>query len=436
MRMCTRTRILSALAAILVAACGGDKSPSKPAGKPAPAKTATPDDGGETPVGDGCEALDLPAPKDGEGVQVFVDMQLDAGEERQVCKLVLPSAAVNVNWTEGVYTHGSHHATLSRTSYRDTIPTRTITGVMKDGSVANDCESLGADWDTQGVITAGHAQGESAETTFPRKGELPDDVAMKIAGNEVLLLNFHMFNTSDQPVHACYKQNLYGIPDDQVKQEAGSMFYYDSYITVPASGTSTATMACPVQHDVTLAAQVSHMHRRGDGYTATLLDGDPLSGGAEVQKLYEGTDWAEPVVKVNTPTIALKTGQWIKWQCHYSNTETRDVAQGQQTTDEMCMFVGTYWPRSPEMDWCMPAGGSGLAQAYTSGRVLGDGTKNGKDMMDCWSKSPKLVNGGGPSSNAGRYATQTCVTQSCPAASGHFMDALTGRVDPASLSCD
>jgi len=54
-----------------------------------------------------------------------------------------------------------------------------------------------------------------------RRATLPDDVALKIAANEVLELNFHMFNTGDQPIHACYKQNLYGIPDAQVKQEAG-----------------------------------------------------------------------------------------------------------------------------------------------------------------------------------------------------------------------
>jgi hypothetical protein len=245
-----------------------------------------------------------------------------------------------------------------------------------------------------------------------------------------------MFNASDEPVHACYKQNLYGIPDEQLKQEAGTMFYYDSFITVPANGTSTATMACPVVHDVTLVAQVSHMHRRGDGYSATLLDGDPLAGGAEMQTLYEGKDWAEPVVKVNSPTIDLKTGQWIRWQCHYTNSEARDVAQGQQTTDEMCMFVATYWPRTPEMDWCMPPTGTGLAQAYSSGRILADGTMNGTDFVDCWTKSPQLVNGGGPTSNAGRFTSQSCVTRSCANVSGHLNDLGSGKVDPATLSCD
>jgi hypothetical protein len=419
---------------LLLAACGSDGASSTPKSTPNKAMQT-----GSVAQADGCDAIDLPAPKKDEGFQVSIDMQLDPGEERQVCRLVMTPAAVNLNWSEGIYTKGSHHALLARTSYRDALPSQNIKGdSVDDASQVADCVSLGSDWDTQAVIAGGHAVGESPNTTLGVKGTLPDDVALKIASNEVLELNFHMFNAGDKPVHACYKQNLYGIPDEQVKQEAGSMFYYNPFITVPANSTATATMACPIAHDVTLGDQVSHMHSRGDGYTATLLDGDPLGGGNAVQELYKGTDWAEPVVKIDSPRIDLKQGQWIEWSCHYTNHESRNVAQGQQTTDEMCMFVGMYWPRSPEMDWCMPAPTDAMPKpkSYSAGRLLASGTMDGSQFLDCWTKSPQVIGGGGPDSASDRFASQSCFTGSCAKVSSQVNDFSSGKVDPTTVTCD
>jgi hypothetical protein len=423
---------MSGIVAALTAGTNGCSSSSgtempSPTGTKKPAATST-----ET-AADGCDAIVLAPPAAGAGVQISIDLPLEAGQERQVCRLVMPGLAVNMNWADGIYTKGSHHGLTARTTYRDALPTQNIRGeAVQDASQIADCETVGSNWDVQGILAGGHTAGESSQTELNAKGTLPDDVALKVAANEVLELNFHMFNTSDHPIHACYKQNLYGIRDDQVRTEAGIMFYYNSFITVPANGRASTTMACPVVHDVTLAEQVSHMHKRGVGYTALLLDGDPLAGGQEVQKLYEGTDWLEPVVKVNSPALPLSRGQWIQWSCDYENPENRNVAQGQQTTDEMCMFIGTYWPRSPEMDGCRP---EGSMNNYKSSRLLANGTKNGAEFLDCWNNSPKVVGGGGPESSADRYTTQRCFTDSCAQVSGRINE-FGSSLDPSSIPCD
>jgi hypothetical protein len=360
-------------------------------------------------------------------------MDLEAGAERQVCKLVLADAKLNLNWSEGLFTSGSHHALVLRTPYRDALPAQNIRNEAVDASEVADCVAAGSDWNIGGVIAGGRAVDGDPGSTFPNKGDLPDDVAIKIESNEVLEINFHMLNATTKATHACYKANLYSIPDAQVNTEAGVMFYYNNFITIPANGTFKADMACPVTQDVTLAAQVSHMHQRGTNYSASLLDGDPLAGGSEVQKLYETTQWEEPAFKVNSPALALKQGQWIRWSCDYVNPEARDVAQGQQTTDEMCMFVGAYWPRSNEMDWCMPLGGT---QFYTGARPLGQGTMNGADFANCWAQSPQIVGGGGPDDSADRFATQRCFTDTCPAVSGLVNEAYLGTVDITTVTCN
>ena len=383
---------------------------------------------------DGCEAIKLDPPKPGAGVQVKIEMPLGPGEERQVCRLVLLEEAVNLNWSEGLYTRGSHHGLTARTSYRDALPTENIRGEpVADASQLATCESLNSDWDIFAVIAGGHAADSTPKASLHSKGTLPDDVALKIDANEVLAVNFHMINVTDKPIKACYKQNLYSIPDAQVKHEAGTMFYYNSFLTLPARSKTTSTMACPIQHDVMLADQVSHMHKRGVGYKAELLDGDPLMGGKAIDTLYETNTWDEPIVAINQPARTLQTGQWIRWSCDFQNPEDRNVAQGQQTTDEMCMFLGTYWPRSPEMDFCIAEGSQ---RGYSASRLLSNGTMNGAQFIDCWNNSPQKVGGGGPESADARYATQRCFTGSCPKVAGRINDFNTGKVDPNTVGCD
>lgn len=426
-----RSLALSAALSIALGGCTNDDHPSKPMHE-TPA-----DDGGGGAAEpkdaatsmDGCDALELAPPPAGHGVQIVTEMTLDPGTERQTCRLVMTGEDINLNAANGIFTDGSHHATVWRTSHTDAIPTVNVTGQTLDTSGPVDCLSSG-DWNGTGVITAGHSVAAPADLAEKINHPLPDGIAYKIKGNEVLLMNFHMANFTDHVVHACYKQNLPSIPDDEVKQEAGLMFFYNTFITIPAKSTATADMACPVTKDVTVMSAVSHMHRRGDGYTATLLDGDPIAGGKKVQELYKSPEWNEPAPNIFDPPLALKAGQWIRWACDYENTEQRDVAQGQQTTDEMCMFVGAYWPRNPGWEQCGFDG---------AGRNFGTGKMNGAQFVDCWNNSTKQLGlyGGGASDSQSRYAAQRCVTESCPNVSALASDYIyRGKQDVLDATCD
>lgn len=382
--------------------------------------------------GEGCGAIDLPPPAQDEGVQVALEIDLEPGQERQVCKLVKLDNPINLSSSRGAFTLGSHHGLLQATAYHGEYPTENLRGEpVEDPEAVIECLTPGDIWDTQAVVAIGSPVGHPSK--LGAAGVLPRDVATKLGAGDVFVMNFHMLNFTDKPMKACYKQNLYGIPDEQVKAEAGTMFYYNPFITVPANGRSSTTMACPVTEDVMLAAQVSHMHSRGVGYRARLLDGDPLAGGRELQSLYEGDEWDEPAVQVNSPAIQLHAGQWIEWTCEYDNPEPRNIAQGQQTTDEMCMFIGTYWPRSARMDGCVM---SDEEEAPSARRFLGNGEKNAVEMLTCLQQSPRVFTGGGAEDSAERYESQICLTESCPRASGYLRELTSGEMSPEDVSCD
>ena len=415
------------LATTVVACSDGSRSPRTTTKAPPDEPDANPP-GHSVGGSDGCDSLDLEPPMPGHGVQIVTEMTLEPGTERQTCKLLMTGEDINFNYGDGIFTEGSHHATVWRTSHLDTIPTRNVEGQTLDTSGPVDCLSTG-DFNGTGVVATGRNV-NTDPNIYGWKDALPDDVAFKIRANEVLVMNFHMANLTDHTVHACYKQNLPSLPAEQVKQEAGLMFFYNDFVTVPASSTAKADMACPVTADITVSTAASHMHRRGIGYTATLLDGDPIAGGKEIQQLYQSTEWEEPVARSFKPALQLKTGQWIRWECDFKNTESRDVAQGQQTTDEMCMFVGAYWPRNPGWEQCGVNG---------AGRMFGTGTMDGKGFIDCWNKSVQRLGlyGGGAGDAANRYAAQRCVTESCPAVSALANDYIY-RGDQAivNATCD
>jgi hypothetical protein len=379
------------------------------------------DSGGTTQSGiEACDAIDLVEPAD--GVQFKTALSLAAGEEREVCQLVKLDRDLNLNWSQGYYTTGSHHALVRRTEYKDSIPETTLDGQTLDGTKVHTCETPSALWKAGETIAGGRPVSQKISDSLDQ-GVLPEDVAFKLVKGEYVLTNFHMLNATKKPLTACYKANLHGIPAERVKREAGSIFWYNPFITVAGRSQSTARMACQIPENITLATSVSHAHKRLASYTASLLTGDPAKGGSEVRRLYEGSAWDTPPVNIFSPPLELSKGQWIDYQCHFSNPEDRNVAQGFHTTDEMCMFIGAYWPKLENFDFC---GNFADSQAA---RVYGAGTRNGADVLKCFqglTKEHAAFSGGGPASSADRFATLSCVTQACPEASapiGPFLSA-------------
>jgi hypothetical protein len=143
------------------------------------------------------------------------------------------------------------------------------------------------------------------------------------------------------------------------------------------------------------------MHKRGVGYLATLTDPQ----GMPVDELYRGTEWAEVVMRRNEPPKQLKAGQLIDYKCEYANREDRVVTQGLATTDEMCMFVGLYYPRNRKFELC------GLndqwAGAFVGAQWVGSGSKGGLETVGCFMSAKDSAEDKGESFYG-------CVVDSCP----------------------
>ena len=326
------------------------------------------------------ESLD--APPAGQGFQYQMVSALDAGQEIERCKFVVaPPAGMNVNHDEVRYTPGSHHVLLYLTDYKS-VPTVDINGKPHDTSGTFDCaQGATADWEVTGVIAGAQSFAGGSMVS------LPPGVAVQVPGGAVILMNTHYLNASPKPITAEARVNVFTIPTDQMKQAGGVLFFYNPIISIPAGSTASARMRCQFDTDVTVTNIQSHMHRRAVNYEAKWYD----KAGQLVESLYTNTDWENVPVKEFAPGKVIPAGSSFDYRCDYKNTEGHDIRQGASTKDEMCMLIGSYYPRKPEIDNCLKPTwyGNGnkscnLALACSVGAL---GNQSFADLIDCVSDS-------------------------------------------------
>lgn len=314
-----------------------------------------------------------------QGVQYLLESRLAPFQETERCMFIkVPVAGMNIVKDDIRYNAGSHHVLAWMTPYKE-IPTKGRNGQDIDTSGVFDCSNgPGDDFDLTGIV----AGTQSNEGGFARG--LPEGVAVKVKGGSVLLLDVHYVNTSGATIDTRTFFNLHTIADEDVVTEAGILFLYNFFIAVPGQGESSAAMRCPVPSDVTLVSGQSHMHQTGVGFLAETVAADGTR-----TELYRETDWDEPHLQIyaDGAGTVLKAGTSLSWNCDYKNNSADDIFQGGSSKDEMCMFLGTYYPRVPELEYCSPA--ADPTAWMTEAIVEPTGTKTGAETLACLSSVKK-----------------------------------------------
>ena len=164
----------------------------------------------------------------------------------------------------------------------------------------------------------------------------------------------------------------------------------------------------------------SGMHRRGVGYQATLR----LPDGSDTP-LYTSPSWENVPVETFAPGKLLPAGSAVDYRCHHHNDEDRTVLQGFTTRDEMCMFVGVYYPRDSALERCA-LDDTWWTSDFAATHV-GHGAVSCAATLDCFSNAPRDDKGDG-------FAQ--CIDASCPAAADALWAAERCRMFHAHGACD
>ena len=137
-----------------------------------------------------------------------------------------------------------------------------------------------------------------------------------------------------------------------IQQQAGILFFYDPFIDVPAGATAKASMRCPIteRHHPPLRLVALPLARR----RLQRVERHGRRPARDDRRSTRRT--AGPAPTTRTSSMPVKGGSLLRFECDYDNTAgTAEYFAGQSAqTNEMCMFIGTYYPEMGQLtDFCL-----------------------------------------------------------------------------------
>jgi hypothetical protein len=267
-------------------------------------------------------------------IRYSFDVTVPAGAEEFRCiyaQLPADRDVVNVDHVESHYTPGSHHLLAYRSN---------LTSIPE--------EARGV-WDCSDGLWQINMRGSYYEAQRPNEEhKLPKGIAHKFQPGEVLIIQAHYINPTEKELAAHVEMTLHPTDPKGVEQEAGTIFFNNINILVPAHGTAKSNMRCELPTDIQLALLWSHMHERGVHF---VVETDDEAAAKALGTLYEEDDWAEPDQRAypNDSSGVLHAGSHINFSCTFENPGEATYVFGQSAHDnEMCILHGMYWPRMPQ----------------------------------------------------------------------------------------
>lgn len=373
--------LLSLLVALASACSSGDGSgPSKVPVEPAP------------------EGL-LPPPAPGEGLQLTItNHEVPIGGETEICQLFVldNEEPLEIGGFEIKQPLGSHHFVVY--SYEGTGAEMYPPGQFK----ASGCTGVGPP-DSMNLVQVAGA-GDDYENI-----QYPPSTGIRLRPRQPILLNSHYTNSSGQPFSPTAYVNLYYAKQKIVNTlEASTIANYSIFVPPHRSATTTARWTVPF--DLYYILLSSHEHKRGEKFTARIVEGavdrpegdrvgrsygdDTRGEGSrpEPGDFYRSDEWEHPTVLTYDEPRLFRKGTVVEFACTQSNEKDTPVTFGPLSEDEMCMMTGIYYraPSAPpigaRIPGCLPQDQQLICSADpVTGNVetvCGDGLKGATEECD------------------------------------------------------
>ncbi|HTR52648.1 MAG TPA: hypothetical protein VMJ10_18160 [Kofleriaceae bacterium] len=184
---------------------------------------------------------------------------------------------------------------------------------------------------------------------------LPDGVAYTFAANQMIKLELHYINSSDQtPMDASAMVTFYEADPSTIQNEASILFTGSPDIGSCTGCTAINPGAMATLHeyftvpsDIDLStshifAITGHEHRYGTDVTVNVAPAQ--TGPMTAVYAPDPFVWSEPITATSDPGFSIPQGGGLDFTCTWTNTGTAAVAFGESANDEMCFFWMYYYP--------------------------------------------------------------------------------------------
>ena len=252
------------------------------------------------------------------GIQIHMGpFEVEPYSERYLCEIVrVPEAAkMKVGALEHLSSPAGHHFNAFA-----------LLVDPEGGEQVGDC------WDLWAQVPMALSSPVYASQTASFEGSFPEGVAAEMP-SEWLLLEYHMLNSTQEVAQAEVFLNAYEAREWEVL--ANGLYGNNTDIHLEPGDSEVVSATCPIEVEMELFVLASHMHDLGKRFEV-LLDGEVV---------YKTEDWAAPeLLMMSEDPLALSPGDELEWRCYYENDTDQVVRYGAESSDEMCMLAGVYFP--------------------------------------------------------------------------------------------
>jgi hypothetical protein len=177
---------------------------------------------------------------------------------------------------------------------------------------------------------------------------LPNRVAYTFAPHQMVKLEMHYLNASDQTQQVQATVDFFVAKSEDIDYEASILFTGSPDINIAPGETKTLHQFFTVPAYLDLSASkifaiTGHTHKLGTDVNVRVA---PSKTGP-MTEIYapDPFKWDEPETKsYNGDPFSIPKDGGLDFECSWTNTTSQTVGFGESATDEMCFFWAYYYP--------------------------------------------------------------------------------------------
>jgi hypothetical protein len=174
---------------------------------------------------------------------------------------------------------------------------------------------------------------------------LPAGVGFEFEANQMIRLELHYLNASDQPLDVKVVSTFTPMSSAEFEHAADFLFVGNPDIEIPPGQSVTLETYMPVFadfFDVNFFGFTGHQHRWGTNVYVAVAESEQ---GPDIA-VYDLPDfnWDEPETVYHDPPIVMPEGGGFRFTCEWQNLGTTTARFGEKVDDEMCFFWTYYYP--------------------------------------------------------------------------------------------
>jgi hypothetical protein len=254
---------------------------------------------------------------------------------------------LNLGNTEPIKVHeihdtlssGSHHMIV----YKDDMDTT-------EQTTPTDCQPF-----TGALNTSGNIEPLVITQKADDDVVLPGGVAYTFGAGQMIKLELHYINTTDQPENITGTVTFIAADASTIQNEAALLFTGSPDIGCSEAGCANINgngsaslhqfFTVPSYIDLSQAhifAITGHEHQLGTGVTVNVAP----SASGPFTPVYNPPNftWNEPPTQQQNPDFAVPAGGGFDFTCTWFSNNGQTVKFGEKATNEMCFFWAYYWP--------------------------------------------------------------------------------------------